>query len=101
MQQELDGTAVAGWVVGRVIGNSASAVVFEAKKDGTTAALKVLDRELVEKVSEAQQLARVDRERELIGKEHPNLVKILDGGKCPECGLLFIVMEYLSRNHQA
>ncbi|HRB81716.1 MAG TPA: serine/threonine-protein kinase [Nitrospira sp.] len=96
MQKELNGKMVAGWVVGRVIGNGASAVVFEATRDGLTAALKVLDRELVAKVSEAQQLARVNRERELIGKEHPNLVKILDGGKCPESGLLFIVMECLT-----
>jgi serine/threonine protein kinase len=96
MQQELDGKAVAGWAVGRVIGNGASAVVFEATKDGVSAALKVLDRELVAKVSETLQLARVNRERELIGREHPNLVKILDGGKCLETGLLFIVMEYLT-----
>ena len=94
-ERELAGKQVGGWTIGSRLGNGASAVVFAAEKGGRVAAVKVFDRELVERVGEAAQLARINMELKLVGKRHPNLVQIFDGGGCPETGLLFVVMEKL------
>ena len=95
MTQELAGTAVGGWTVGKYLGNGASGLVVRAEKDGQQGALKIIDPEIVERHGEAQQLARVERERDLTGHKHPYLVKILDGGTCVTSGYLFLVMELL------
>lgn len=92
----LTGTIVGGWAVGEKIGAGKSAVVLRAIKNGKTAALKVFHPELVERYGEDTQLARIDRERSLIGTKHENIVEILDGGKCTETKHLFVVMEYLA-----
>jgi serine/threonine protein kinase len=93
---ELQGKAVAGWVVGEYLGNGASAVVVSATRDGQSAALKLIDPEMVERYGEERQLARIQRERELIGHQQPHLVKIFDGGKCDQTGYLFVAMELLA-----
>lgn len=58
-------------------------------------ALKVFHPELIERYGRDVQLARIDRERSLIGQSHPHLVTILDGGSCVATGHLFVVMERL------
>jgi eukaryotic-like serine/threonine-protein kinase len=93
--ENLLGKKVAGWTIVRHRGTGKSAVVFEAKKDDQVAALKIFDPDLIELSGRDKQLARIDRQLELRGKSHPHLVKILDGGECPETGHLFIVMELL------
>ncbi len=92
---ELVGQDVGGWVIQRHVGSGKSAVVFEAENGGQQAALKVFDSELVERYGKANQLARIDRERSLIGEHHPHLVQIFDGGECPRSGYLFIAMEFI------
>ena len=39
------------------------------------------------------QIERVNRERRLIGHEHPNLIQIYDAGVCNRTGFLFVAME--------
>lgn len=92
---EFRGKKIEEWTICDLIGNGASAVVFEAERNGNKAAIKVFDRELVERYGEEHQLARIDVERKLVGKHHPNLVKIFGGGKCVTTGCLYVIMERL------
>ena len=65
------------------MGNGASAVVFAAEKDGREAAVKVFDRELVERVGEETQLARINMELKLVGTcfmiRHPRATEKASG----------------------
>jgi serine/threonine protein kinase len=94
-EKELTGKEVGGWMISSKLGNGASAVVFSAEKDGQQAAVKVFDRELVERFGEEQEIARIKLELKLVGKKNDHLVQIFDGGKCEKTGLLFVVMEKL------
>lgn len=81
------------WTVCDLIDFGKSAAVFQATWEGRHAALKVFDAELVERYGKLTQLKRIEREVSLRPHRHPNLVEILDGGECPQTGLLYIVME--------
>lgn len=95
MAAELTGKIINGWVIGKLIDNGKSALVLHAIKDGNKAAIKIFDRELVETFGKDVQLERIDREKQLIGKHHDNLIKIIDGGYCPKTDFCYVVMEYL------
>jgi serine/threonine protein kinase len=95
LARELAGHRVGGWEVGELAGNGASAAVFKAFKGDQIVALKIIDPELEDRFGAVQQEQRVLLEKELIGKEHPNLVKIYDGGRCTDTQHLYIAMEYL------
>jgi serine/threonine protein kinase len=99
MSQELIGRRVGGWLIHRFLGAGKSAVVFEAERDRTRGALKLFDPELVERFGKATQLARIERERSLIGKHHLHLVQVLDGGECAESGHLYVAMELIDAPH--
>lgn len=88
---------VGGWTIEGDFGNGKSAVVLPAVKDGVEAAIKIFYPELVERFGKDVQLERILREKSLIGAEHPNLVRILDGGECTATGqlYLYVVMERL------
>ena len=94
--ENLTGKTIGGWTVGEPLGHGKSAVVMRATKGAEVGALKAFHPELVERYGEATQLERINRERSLIGLEHSNLVKILDGGKCAGTGTLFVVMEIVA-----
>ena len=66
-EAELKGRKVGGWTVGPLIDNGASAAVFEADCQGQKAAVKIFDPELVERIGEGSQLARIDTEVSLVG----------------------------------
>lgn len=91
----LTGKTIGGWLVADLLGFGKSAVVMRASKDGEHGALKAFHPELVERYGEAMQVERIEREKRLIGLAHANLVKILDGGKCPVTRTLFVVMELI------
>lgn len=99
MSAELVGKTVGGWNIKSYINHGKSAVVFLAERSGTTAALKIFDPEIVERYGRDVQLTRIDRERTLIGKSHPNLVAIYDGGEDGE--FLFVAMEYFPGSNLA
>ncbi|MGY4366810.1 hypothetical protein ACVW1A_002875 [Bradyrhizobium sp. LB1.3] len=93
---ELKDKDVAGYTIHSLIDFGKSAAVFRASRSGATVALKIFDDELIERYGDKTQLARIDRELTLVGKRHPNMVAILDGGFDKRTGNHFIVMEYLA-----
>lgn len=97
---ELLGQTIGGWLLEKkYINHGKSAVVFPASKGGQKAALKVFDPEIVNRYGRDAQRKRVERERSLIGKSHPNLVSVYDGGE--QGDFLFIAMEYFDGKNLA
>ncbi len=96
MTKELKGYKLQGWKLEKYLGHGYSAVVFRATKGKDRAAIKVFDRALVEKFGYENQLERVKRELILVGKHHPNLVRILGGGEDKSKRLLYVIMEYIA-----
>jgi serine/threonine protein kinase len=96
MAGELLGLTVGSWKPLRLLDSGKSAMVFEAESGSTVGALKIFDPELVERFGTAVQAARIDRELALRGKEHPHLVRILDGGQCSRTNYFFVVMDLLT-----
>jgi serine/threonine protein kinase len=84
-----------GWSIESLIDNGKSAAVFLGKKAGTLGAVKVFDTELIERYGDKAQLARIQRELELRGTNHENLVGIYGGGYNEDLNLHYIIMEYL------
>src|SRR5436309_1992789 len=95
MVAELKGRQLKGWTIGEPTGPPGkSAIVLLATRGDQQAALKVFDRELVERYGSAVQLARIERELSLKGQRHPNLVQIFDGGYSDDLKVMFVLMEY-------
>lgn len=84
-----------GWRIETLIDNGKSAAVFKASKGNEYSALKVFDKELIDKFGEKEQFVRIERELELVGHSNPNMVQIFSGGKNDNTGHLYIIMEYL------
>ena len=99
MTAEIVGKDIGGWHVFEYLNHGKSAVVFRAERDGKTAALKVFDPDIVERYGREAQLTRINREKALIGKVHPNLVQIFDGGD--DGKYLFVSMEYFAGKNLA
>ncbi|MEK7992989.1 MAG: protein kinase [Planctomycetota bacterium] len=95
MAQELLGSTIGSWKPVRLLDSGQSAVVFEAENGPTVGALKIFDPDLVERFGTDVQAARIERELALRGKEHPHLVRILDGGQCSRTHLFFVAMDLL------
>jgi len=93
--KELKGKKIGNWVIVDYLNNGKSAVVLKASRKGEEAAIKVFDPDLVERFGRETQLTRVRREMVLIGKKHPNLIEIKDGGECKKTGYIFVAMAYL------
>jgi serine/threonine protein kinase len=93
IETELVGREVGDWRIEGRIDQGKSAVVFRAAGDGGLAAVKVFDPEMVERYGKTTQLARIERELQLRGRHHPNLIKILGGGECAKTGYLFVAMD--------
>ena len=91
--EEHRGLAVGGWTIVEYVGHGGSAVVLKSVRDDTTAALKIIDQEIVDKFGRDEQIERVNRERRLIGHNHPNLIQIYDAGVCDRTDFLFVAME--------
>lgn len=97
---KLLGQSVGGWLVEKYKNYGKSAVVFLASKDMQRAALKVFDPEVVKRYGDLDaQRKRIERERSLIGKSHPNLIRVFDGGEQGE--FLFVVMEFFDGKNLA
>ena len=95
LSAEHRGLLVGGWRILGYLAHGGSAVVLRAVRDDVTAALKVIDQEIVDKFGRNEQIERVTRERLLIGHDHPNLVQIYDAGVCDRTDFLFVAMEFL------
>jgi eukaryotic-like serine/threonine-protein kinase len=94
-EKDLVGKQVSGWSIQEYINHGKSAAVFKGQKAGQLCAIKLFDPEIIEKQAAEIQFQRIQRELSLVGKVHPNLVEILDGGYWTEQELYYVVMEYL------
>jgi len=92
MERELLGQTLGGWTILKKIGNGKSAIVFEATRGSERSALKVFERELVERYGKEAQRERVNREKSLVGKAHPNLIAILDAGEDEILDYFYVAM---------
>lgn len=81
--------------MGEFINFGKSAVVAQAVKGNSRAAIKIFDPELVEKYGREVQQERINREKDLIGVSHSNLVEIFDGGYDADLLVFYVVMEFL------
>ncbi|ENE4801762.1 serine/threonine protein kinase [Klebsiella aerogenes] len=95
MAEGLKGREVGGWLVGKYLGSGGSALVVEGKRENQEIALKIIDPDLEAKFGPEKQEIRIGYEQKLVGRSHPHLVKIYDGGRCNVTKLLFVAMEYL------
>ncbi|HEX3531363.1 MAG TPA: asparaginase domain-containing protein [Thermoanaerobaculia bacterium] len=87
-------SVVGGWEVLSYLGEGASAKVYKAQKDGKIAALKIYNELIIHRSGEQQQIARIERQLELVDHGHPNLVPILGGGR-DENNVIYLVMGYI------
>ena len=101
MAKELIGQTIDGWLIKEHRGDGKSALVFEAEKDGGSYAVKVFDPDLIQRYGKKAQLERIRRECSLIGKHHPNLVRIYGGGECTDTGHLYVAMELVESQNLA
>lgn len=95
LSKRLAGSELDGWVVERYISHGKSAAVFLARRADQLAAVKVFDTELIERYGDRCQLERINRELQLRGQKHENLVSIYGGGYDETKNLYFVVMEFL------
>jgi serine/threonine protein kinase len=90
------GTRVGEFKIVKYIDRGASALVFEAKDaNGKQVAVKVFDPDFIAKFDDDVQIRRIDRQLVLKGRHHPNLIEIIDGGRCEQTDLHYIVMPFL------
>ncbi len=96
LARDLKGEICCGWHIGKLINSGKSALVLRALEGrGRRQRSRFLIPELVEKHGAEVQIKRIEREKILIGKAHPNLVRIIDGGHWADKNFFFVVMEYL------
>ena len=93
--KELASKKVGSWTVLEYINNGKAGLVARANRQGVNVALKIFDPDLVERYGRDKQLERIEREKKLIGKSHPHLIEIIDGGACNKTGYLYVVMTHL------
>jgi len=89
------GTTIESWTIESLIDHGKSAAVFRATgKDGLVA-VKIFDDEIIQRYGDKTQLGRIERELTLVGKSHPNMVRLLGGGVDANSNNHYIVMEFL------
>jgi hypothetical protein len=95
MLAQLQQVGVNGWSISEFIDHGKSAAVFKATKGDQTAAIKVFDNALIAKYGDDALLTRMEREKWLIGHDHPNIVRMLESGVEPSTKNHFLVMEHV------
>lgn len=97
----LKGRAIDGWVIEKYVNHGKSAAVFAGRKGGDVAAVKIFDRELIEKYGDKVQLARIQREKDLSDRIHENMVRIYGGGFDGGTESHYIIMGFVEGNNLA
>lgn len=95
IEAKLRGTAIGGWTIQSYVDNGKSAAVFRASRGAEIAAVKIFDDDLIARYGDNTQIARINRELELIGKQHPHLVEILGGGFDDITGNHYVIMSFV------
>jgi len=101
MAANLYGQVIGGWTILDYIDHGKSAVILKAEKGSLSGALKVFDKDILVQYGKENQLTRVEREKILIGKKHPHLIEIIDGGLCKDTDYVYVAMKYLPHNNLA
>lgn len=92
--KKLNGIELRGWQLGEAIGQGADGIVYSAKKQDKTAAVKIFFPDALERNGVEEGIQRLDVQLQLIGeKQHPNLVEIYEGGELEEYSTIYIAME--------
>lgn len=89
------GETIESWTIESLIDHGKSAAVFRATGQDGAVALKIFDDEIIQRYGDETQLGRIKRELTLVGKTHPNMVRLVGGGVDTKSKNHFIVMEYL------
>ena len=92
--KQLLGKKVGGWAVGEYIDAGKSAFVCRGNRGEEECAIKIFGRD-IEELGRDELKERIDRQLELIGNEHENLIRIFGGGYCEEAKCFFLVMEFV------
>jgi hypothetical protein len=95
LEKQLLGQPVEGWTIEASINHGKSAAVFKASSEDGYAAVKVFDSEIIDKHGAEVQMERIEREKTLVNKVHPNLVKVYGGGFWSEQQLFYVIMEFI------
>ena len=95
LEKQIARETVEVWTIESLINHGKSAAVFKAHSKDGLAAVKVFDAELIDRHGAEVQTERIEREKTLAKKVHPNLVKVYSGGYWNEQELFYVVMEYL------
>jgi len=99
LEKFLKGEVLEGYQIQRLINFGKSAAVFEgAHEDGSKAAIKIFDADLIDKFGAQSQQRRTEQEKALKGHDIKGLVKILGGGEATVKGIPqhFLIMELIS-----
>jgi serine/threonine protein kinase len=92
---ELFGKQISKWTVGKYLGSGKTAFVCIAYRDHQKYAIKIFEKEFLDDKDIEELKIRLDRQLELIGKFHENLIKIFAGGYCSESKCYYLIMEFL------
>lgn len=91
---KLSGQMLHGWTLSDPIGRGDSAIVYSAFNDTRDAAVKIFFPEALDKHGFSEEKQRLELQLQLKNCDHPNLVKVYDGGVAEELeGTLFLVMQ--------
>jgi len=93
---DLKGKTINRWKIEDLISWGYTAVVLRGRDERKRAAIKIYDPDLVKRLP-ADVAFRIDRQCNLIGTAHPNVVGILDGGLCQIDGTeyRYIAMDFV------
>lgn len=93
--KELYNKQIEGWTVGKYVGSGKTAFICEALSKGDRYAIKIFESELLDDKETKELKIRLDRQLQLVGKKHENLVNIYGGGYCNKSKCYYLIMEYL------
>ena len=92
---ELFGKQINKWTVGKYINCGKTAFVCEADLDDKKYAIKIFETDSFDDRDIAELKERLDRQLQLVGRPHENLIKIFAGGYCSESKYYYLIMEFL------
>lgn len=92
---ELFGKQISKWTVGKYLGSGKTAFVCEANLVDKKYAIKIFETDSLDDKDINELKIRLDRQLNLVGKFHENLIKIFAGGYCTESKCYYLIMEFL------
>ena len=97
----IEGKYISRWKIISFLDNGKSAAVYKGESETGHAAVKIFDDQLINKFGGEALKARTEREKLVIGHDHPHLVKMLDAGIDETEGFHYLAMEFLSGKSMA